>query len=319
MSAPLLDIEQLSVAFTRADRTAYAVREVSLKVAAGQCLAVVGESGAGKSQLFLAALGLLAPSARIKGSVQFAGEQLLGMPRARLNRLRGSRLCMAFQDPMSALTPHLKVGEQLAEVREVHFGAGRAEALAAAESVLAGLGVGEPGLRLRQYPHQLSGGMRQRVQIAMCLLGEPKLLIADEPTTALDVAIQAQVLELLRAARLRQQMALVLISHDLAVVAGIADRVAVMYAGRVVEVAAAAHLLQAPAHPYSAALLHCVPSLTDPIGERMPTLAGYPPPPEQADGGCAFAPRCPRAQARCQERPALQAHRDGLVACHFPA
>jgi oligopeptide transport system ATP-binding protein len=322
MPAPTLFIEDLSVEYAQRSVNICAVRQVSLVVAAHECVGVVGESGSGKTQVFMAALGLLAGNAVAHGSVRFAGEEILGAGRKRLNRIRGSKLTMIFQDPMTSLTPHLKVGAQLAEVLVCHAGKSWSSSRAAARRMLERVRVPEPQRRLDQYPHELSGGLRQRVMIAMSLLCDPMAVIADEPTTALDVTVQAQIIELLRAMREEVGMALVLISHDLGVVAGLADRILVMYAGRIVESAGAAELFSHAQHPYTSELLKCIPSLSGPRLERLPTLAGQPPRPEDSPEGCAFAPRCPRAAARCRvERPLLRSlgvNRTAQVACHFP-
>jgi oligopeptide transport system ATP-binding protein len=282
-----------------------AVAGASLRIEPQECVGIVGESGSGKTQLFLAAMGLLAGVAQVSGSIRFAGNELLGAKAAALNRVRGSKLTMVFQDPMTSLTPHLRIGTQLAEVLVSHAGQSWKEARGAAESMLEHVRIPDPKRRLQQYPYELSGGMRQRV--------------ADEPTTALDVTLQAQIMELLRAARGETGMALALISHDLGVIAGLADRILVMYAGRIVENASAAELLLRPRHPYTAELLKCVPSLSGPRLARMPTLAGQPPQPGEALQACPFAPRCSRAADRCRvERPALAGSSMSQVACHFP-
>ena len=322
MPPPTLCIEDLSVDFTQRGARLPAVREVSLVVAPGECVGVVGESGSGKTQVFMAAMGLLPGNAAALGRVRFEGADILGIAAPQLNRIRGSKLTMIFQDPMTSLTPHLKIGDQLAEVLVRHAGNSWGQARAAALRMLERVRVPEPKRRLTQYPHELSGGLRQRVMIGMSLLCEPKLVIADEPTSALDVTVQAQIIELLQAMRTEFGMALVLISHDLAVVAGLADRILVMYAGRIIESAAAGALFERARHPYTAELLKCIPSVTGPRLERLPTLPGQPPQPGDALEGCAFAPRCPRAAARCRiERPLLDAAADAAahrVACHFP-
>jgi oligopeptide transport system ATP-binding protein len=317
---PILRIDDLSVSFAQPNRRIPAVREVSLAVPARECVGIVGESGSGKTQLFMAAMGLLAPGAAAGGSVRFEDEEILGAAPRKLNRIRGSKLTMVFQDPMTSLTPHLKIGTQLAEVLVCHAGKPWSEARLAAGRMLERVRVPEAQRRLNQYPHELSGGLRQRVMIGMSLMCEPLLVIADEPTTALDVTVQAQIIELLRAMREEVGMALVLISHDLAVVAGLADRILVMYAGRIVESAATADLFRQARHPYTAELLKCIPSLSGPRLERLPTLSGQPPRPGDSPAGCAFAPRCPRAAERCRaERPPLQdVGAARLVACHFP-
>jgi oligopeptide transport system ATP-binding protein len=319
--APILSIDDLSVSFSQPKRSLFAVRQVSLAVAARECVAIVGESGSGKTQVFMAAMGLLAGNAAAAGSVRFEGGEILGASPRQLNGIRGSKLTMIFQDPMTSLAPHLKIGIQLAEVLVCHAGASWSEARLAARRMLERVRVPEPERRLSQYPHELSGGLRQRVMIGMSLLCGPRLVIADEPTTALDVTVQAQIMDLLRAMREEVGMALVLISHDLGVVAGLADRILVMYAGRIVESAGSAELFRRARHPYTAALLNCIPSLSGPRLERLPTLPGQPPRPEDVLDGCAFAPRCPRAAERCRvERPLLTDENAGAsrVACHFP-
>ncbi len=316
---PLLEIRDLAVDFESPDGRVPAVRGVSLEVDAGECLAVVGESGSGKSQLFLACLGLLAANGQARGSARLGGEELLGRSERDLNSYRGTRVAMVFQDPMNSLTPHLSIGRQLTEfVTDRRLLDGR-QARERAVASLEAVGIPEPRLRLRQYPHELSGGQRQRVAIAMALMADPALLIADEPTTALDVTVQAQVLEVLRDAR-TQGRALVLITHDLGVVAGIADRVAVMYAGRIVETAPVLELFDSPAHPYTAALLASVPRLTGPATGRLEAIEGQPPRPGAAVTGCRFAARCTAARERClSHEPALEeSSRARTVACHAP-
>ncbi|HLZ98089.1 MAG TPA: ABC transporter ATP-binding protein [Steroidobacteraceae bacterium] len=318
---PALAIDDLSVSFRGRHGTINAVRQATLNVFPAECVGIVGESGSGKTQTFMAVMGLLSAAASAVGSVRFEGREILGAPVSELNRVRGSKLTMVFQDPMSSLTPHLKVGVQLAEVLVKHSRMSWREAENAALRVLERVRVPEARRRLRQYPHELSGGMRQRVMIGMSLLCEPSLLIADEPTTALDVTVQAQIMDILRAMRAESHMAIVLISHDLGLVAGLADRIVVMYAGRVVESAGAADLLGRAVHPYTAALLKCVPDLRAPRLERMPSLAGQPPSAWSLGTGCAFAPRCPSARERCNsERPVLR-DVDGTAhqaACHYP-
>jgi oligopeptide transport system ATP-binding protein len=292
-----------------------------MAVQAGECVGIVGESGSGKTQMFLAAMGLLARGARTGGSVQFEGAEILGMTGAELNRIRGSKLGMVFQDPMTSLTPHLRIGTQLAEVLVSHRSCSWRDAEQAALRMLERVRVPEPRRRMRQYPHELSGGMRQRVMIGMSLLCEPSLLIADEPTTALDVTVQAHIIDLLRAMREELRMAVVLISHDFGVVAGFADRIVVMYGGRVVESGSSRHILRSAGHPYTAGLLACVPDLNGPKLTRMPSLAGQAPDPADIELGCAFASRCARAAERCHaQRPLLREHlaEAHQVACHFP-
>ena len=319
MDAPaLLEIRDLSVEFAMPARSVRAVRGVSLELRRSECLAVVGESGSGKSQLFLGGLGLLADGGTARGSMRLAGLELMGIdPRPR-RAVLGTRLAMVFQDPMNALTPHLTIGRQLAEVVLARGLLDTAAAAARSIEMLQAVRMPEPERRLRQYPHELSGGQRQRAAIAMALMTEPDLLVADEPTTALDVTVQAQVLDVLRAAR-RRGLALVLITHDLAIVAGIADRVAVMYAGRIVEEAPVHELFASPAHPYTAALLASVPRLDAALSARLSGIEGQPPSPGEESAGCAFAPRCPKAGDQCrQERPPLRPLGPGRVACHSP-
>jgi oligopeptide transport system ATP-binding protein len=316
---PTLDVDRLRVSFSYRNANIEAVAGVSLQIAPAECVGLVGESGSGKTQIFMAAMGLLGGNAQVSGSVRFEGEELLAVDGPTLNRVRGSRLTMIFQDPMTSLTPHLTIGTQLAEVMVTHLGMPWKDARSLAGRMLERVRVPEAKRRLNQYPHELSGGMRQRVMIAMSLLCEPSLVIADEPTTALDVTIQAQIIELLRAVRGEFGVALVLISHDLAVVAGLADRILVMYAGSVVENATAEELFRHPRHPYTAELLKCMPSVFGPRLARLPTLAGQPPRPGDMLEACPFAPRCPRAADRCRiERPQLTGSPASQVACHFP-
>jgi oligopeptide transport system ATP-binding protein len=316
---PTLSVDRLRVSFSHRSGSIEAVDRVSLQIEPAECVGIVGESGSGKTQIFMAAMGLLAGNAQVSGSVRFEGKELLAADAPSLNRVRGSRLTMIFQDPMTSLTPHLTVGTQLAEVMVTHLGMPWKDARSFAGRMLERVRVPEPKRRLNQYPHELSGGMRQRVMIAMSLLCEPSLVIADEPTTALDVTIQAQIIELLRAVRGEFGMALVLISHDLAVVAGLADRILVMYAGNVVENAIAEELFSHPRHPYTAELLKCMPTVSGPRLARLPTLAGQPPRPGEMLEACPFAPRCSRAADRCRiERPQLTGSPASQVACHFP-
>lgn len=319
-TAPLLQVDRLEVEFGTARGAVQAVAGVSLEVRPGECLAVVGESGSGKTQLLLACLGLLASNGRARGSVRFDTQEILGAAEAALNRVRGTGIALLSQDPMGALTPHMRIETQLVEGLVDRGLASRDEARTRALQALRDVEIADPEARLRQYPHELSGGMRQRVALAIALMCQPRLLFADEPTTALDVSVQARVLELLARARDRG-LGILIITHDLGVVAGLADRVAVMYAGRLVETATTAALYGAPRHPYTAALLAAVPRLHGQPAGRLPAIAGYPPRPGEAGEGCAFAPRCPRAIDECRAvDPALRT--DGAtgfaVACHRP-
>jgi ABC-type dipeptide/oligopeptide/nickel transport system ATPase component len=257
----VLQIRGLTVRHQTPGGSVTAVAGVDLDVRAGECLGVVGESGSGKTQLLLSILGLLPPQAHLGGSIRFHDTELLGMPASELNRIRGSRIAMIFQDPMTALNPYLRVIDQLSEVAQMHERLSRRAAEARAISMIEAVHIGEPARRARQYPHELSGGMRQRIMIAMALMCEPEIILADEPTTALDVTVQAQVLALLQEVRERTGAALVLVTHDLGVVAQLADRIGVMRGGTLVELAACEELFAAPRHPYTCSLLASLPSL----------------------------------------------------------
>jgi len=314
----LLEVEDLRVRFRDEAGTSEPVKGVGFSLAAGEILGIVGESGCGKSLTLLGLMGLLPPGAAAKGEATLAGEDLLSMSPTRLRQARGSELAMVFQDPMSSLNPYLTVGRQVGEVLEVHRGMGRGEARARAAELLEQVHVPDAKDRLDRYPHELSGGMRQRVMIAMALACEPRVLLADEPTTALDVTVQAQILELFREIRDRLGTAIVLVTHDLGVVAALCDRVGVMYAGRMVEEAPAGPLFTSPAHPYTRGLLESVP---DPDGRPARGIPGVPPDPRAAIAGCPYEPRCPSRLDRCAEaRPILEARGEGRrVACHLEA
>jgi oligopeptide transport system ATP-binding protein len=296
-----LEIEGLRVEFGRLPAAVQAVRSVSFTVDPGETVAVVGESGSGKSVTGLAIMGLIDPPGRItEGDVRLAGKALLGLPEAEYRRVRGRDLAMVFQDPLSALNPVQRIGEQIAEAAQVH-GASRADARARTLEMLERVGVTPARRWARDYPHELSGGMRQRVMLAMALVNRPQVLIADEPTTALDVTTQAQILELLAELQDEMGLALVLVSHDLGVVAGVADRVLVMYAGRIVEEGPADAVFAAAGHPYTRGLLASVPRADD----ARPVLAaipGSPPDPTALPAGCPFHPRCRFAAPVCAER-----------------
>ncbi len=321
MSGPpsqLLRARSLTVTFRSGGRELRALDALDLDLAEHECLGVVGESGSGKTQLLLALLGVLGPAARISGSITYRGEELIGAAPARLAALRGRRIAMVFQDALSALNPHLKVVTQLTEGARRHLRLGRRAARARASELLATVQINDPARRLQQYPHELSGGMRQRVLIAMALMCDPEILLLDEPTTALDVTVQAQVLELLRSVRARTGVASLFVTHDLAALASMADRLAVMYAGRIVEQAPAPGLYAAPRHPYTAGLLRSLPRLDLPLPERLPAIPGQPPDLGQLPQGCAFAPRCPLVHDRCRERPELRMQAGGHeLACHL--
>ncbi|MET8509010.1 ABC transporter ATP-binding protein [Streptomyces sp. NPDC004787] len=316
---PLLSVRELSVVFPTRRGPVRAVDRLSFDVPRGRTLGIVGESGSGKSVTSLAVLGLHT-GAEVTGSVALDGRELLGLPERELNRLRGRRMAMIFQDPLSSLHPYYTVGEQIAEHHRVHFGSRRAVARRLAVDALAEVGIPEPRRRAGEYPHQFSGGMRQRVMIAAALVCEPDLLIADEPTTALDVTVQAQILELIARVQQDRGLAVVMITHDLGVVARVAHEVLVMYAGRAVEQASVDALFARPAHPYTRGLLDSLPRLDDPDDAPLRAIPGSPPSLLAPAPGCAFAPRCAHARARCrQERPLLDGPAEHPTACHFPA
>ncbi|MFG2485091.1 ABC transporter ATP-binding protein [Streptomyces virginiae] len=322
-AAPLLAVRDLRVTFTTERGTVRAVDSIGFTVEAGRTLGIVGESGSGKSVTSLAVMGLHRGPVEVSGSVALAGRELTGLPERELSKVRGRRMAMIFQDPLSSLHPYYTVGEQIAEHFRVHFKAGRAAARKRAVDMLGEVGIPEPARRAGEYPHQFSGGMRQRAMIAMALACEPDLLIADEPTTALDVTVQAQILELI--ARLQQERGLgvVMITHDLGVVARVAHEVLVMYGGRAAEQAPVDDLFADPAHPYTRGLLDSLPRLDTADDVPLPFIPGSPPSLLAPAPGCAFAPRCPRAAARCVDvrpEPAAYGHGDGparTVACHF--
>lgn len=303
----LLEVDHLKTEFRTRDGIARALNGVSFHVDAGETLAIVGESGSGKSCCMLSVLRLIEPPGTIVGgTVRFAGRDLLTLGRAAMRAVRGNEIAMVFQDPLTALNPLLTVGRQIGEVLQLHLHLDRRQARARAGALLDLVGIPEAQLRLDSYPHQLSGGMRQRVMIAMGLACAPKLLIADEPTTALDVTIQAQIIDLVKRLRAETGMAVIWITHDLGVVAGLADRVLVMYAGRVVEEATVEELYAAPRHPYTIGLLASLPRLDALRADKLASIEGAPPDIINAPPGCAFAPRCTYAKAQClQEAPEL--------------
>ncbi len=302
----LLEVDDLSVTFSAEEGMVRAVEHVSFTLARNQTLCVVGESGCGKSVTALAIMGLLAKSAKREGSVVFDGAELTALDQASLNALRGARLAMIFQEPMTSLNPAFTVGDQIVEAVLRHRGGDRAKAKKRAIEMLKRVRIPAPERRFSDYPHKLSGGMRQRVMIAMALACDPELLIADEPTTALDVTIQAQVLDLMRKLRAETGAAIMLITHDLGVVAEMADRVIVMYAGQIVEEAPVGVLFSRPEHPYTVGLLGSIPRLDKKRG-RLPAIEGTVPSPLAMPPGCRFAPRCPFAEDRCRaEAPPLK-------------
>jgi oligopeptide transport system ATP-binding protein len=316
--ASLLAVDGLTTRFATPEGEVAAVSEVSFQIAPGESLGVVGESGSGKTQLFLSVMGLLANNGSCAGSARFRGQELLGLPARQLNGIRGVKLAMIFQDPMTSLNPYLRISRQMTEVLVEHRGMSERDARRRSIAMLDQVGIPAAGNRFDLYPHEFSGGMRQRVMIAIALLCEPELLIADEPTTALDVTVQAQILELLLQLKRDLGMAIVLITHDLGVVAGLSDRVMVMYAGRIVEEGPVDAVFEAPQHPYTLGLLRSTPRLEEQI-EALRTIPGQPPNLQALPQGCAFNDRCPFAFERClAERPGLRDFAPGrLKACHL--
>ncbi len=320
----LLEIEHLRTHFRTPNGILRAVDDVSFSIEPGETLAVVGESGSGKSVTSLSILGLLPKDrTRHSGSVRFEGQELIGMPENLMRAIRGNSISMIFQEPMTSLNPVLTIGKQISETLVLHQAVSDAVARDKTIEMLRRVEIPSPEQRVDEYPHQLSGGMRQRVMIAMALACSPKLLIADEPTTALDVTVQAQVLALMKDLQQSVGTAILLITHDLGVVAGTADRVVVMYAGRTVESALTRDLFASPQHPYTQGLLSTVPRIGSTLGfdvpPRLPDIPGQVPQLTQAIHGCAFAPRCPMAMQRCfTEMPALRAIASSRsVSCHL--
>lgn len=319
----VLSVRGLKTEFRMGDRIIEAVRGVSFDLYPGETLAVVGESGSGKTVTMLSILGLLKspPAFVTEGTANFLGTDLLSMGESQLRSLRGNRIGVVFQDPMSALNPVLPVGEQIAESFRVHGTLGRSEARSRAIELLGLVGVPEPAARAKQYPHEMSGGMRQRVVIAMAVANNPDVIVADEPTTALDVTVQAQVVEVLKALQGKTGSAIALITHDLGLVAELADRVLVMYAGCVVECGSVDQVFNDPQHPYTLGLLTSLPRV-DTLSDRLATIPGTPPDLGHLPEGCAFSPRCVLSGGRREcvnQRPMLTAGGDvgHLRACHF--
>jgi len=321
MARPLLSVRNLSTEFRTERGTVRAVDDISFDLAAGETLAIVGESGSGKSVTAMSLLRLIPnPPGRITaGEVVFDGQDLLKLDDAAIRAIRGDRIAMIFQEPMSSLNPSLTVGLQIAEPINLHRKTPWAKAMDMAAELLARVRLPDARSRVRSYPHQFSGGMRQRAMIAMALACQPQLIIADEPTTALDVTVQAQILALLKEVTRAANSALILITHDLGVVARYADRVCVMYGGRIVETGPAREIYARPRHPYTIGLMASVPRLDQAAGSRLVPIEGQPPNLALLPPGCAFAARCRRAVERCQtERPPLvKSATDHLSACHF--
>ena len=306
-TAPLLEVSELHVSFPGEEGRIDAVRGVDYSVSDGEVLAIVGESGSGKSVSSLAVMGLLPDQARVRGSIRLRGKQLLGMDDKQLSRLRGSKISMVFQDPLSALTPVYRVGEQIAEALRAHKKLSKSEAAQRAVELLELVGIPEPAMRAKAFPHEFSGGMRQRVVIAMAIANDPELIICDEPTTALDVTVQAQILDLLRKARDITGAGVIMITHDMGIAATLADRIAVMYAGRIVETAPAAEVFNAPRMPYTVGLLGSIPRMDGPPRAPLVPIVGAPPAMHALPPGCPFAPRCPVSTGSClAAEPALR-------------
>ncbi|HVU04269.1 MAG TPA: ABC transporter ATP-binding protein [Polyangiaceae bacterium] len=306
--SPLLEVSGLSTELATEGRTVRAVDSVSFSVGRGEIVGLVGESGSGKSMTALSVLRLLPAAGRIvAGRVLFDGTDLVTLPEERMRAVRGRRIAMIFQDPMTSLNPYVRVGEQVAEGAVVHLGLSEAEALKKAVSLLEQVGIPDPAERARQHPHELSGGMRQRVMIAMALACDPELLVADEPTTALDVTIQAQILELVRGLVKTRGLSVLVVTHDLGVVGELTDRVLVMYAGRILESGPTGDVLARPLHPYTLALLRSMPALGGPKASRLSAIPGMPPRLDRGPfGECAFAPRCAFVHDACRRGdPAL--------------
>ena len=313
----LLEVENLTVTFQTGDGPVNAVNGVSLWVDAGETLAIVGESGSGKSQTAFAVMGLLARNGAARGKVLFDGQDLLALDQKALNKVRSQQIAMIFQDPMTSLNPYMKISDQMAEVLMLHKGMSKRAAVAECVRMLDAVRIPDARARITMYPHEFSGGMRQRIMIAMALLCQPRLLIADEPTTALDVTVQAQIMALLGDIRRDFGTAVVLITHDLGVVAGFCDRTLVMYGGQVMEEGTTLDIFAKPSHPYTVGLLSAVPRI-DREDEVLATIAGEPPDMSRLPKGCPFSPRCAVVMDRCHDlRPALiNFAGDRRRACH---
>lgn len=303
---PLLEVKDLNVGFNTAEGEVHAVNNLNFSINAGDTLAIVGESGSGKTQSLMSVMGLLAENGHAEGQAIFKGKDLLKMSTSELNKHRGREIAMIFQDPMTSLNPYLRIDKQMIEVVMHHQGLNKSEAREHAVEMLRAVRIPDPEERIRQYPHEFSGGMRQRVMVAMGLLCEPDLLIADEPTTALDVTVQAQISHLMNALRRKSNTAIILITHDLGVVAGLCDRILVMYAGEAVECGSVEQIYYDAKHPYTQGLLASVPRLDHMASKEMHAIPGNPPSLMSLPKGCKFRDRCPKAHAACEETPPMQ-------------
>jgi oligopeptide transport system ATP-binding protein len=315
--APILDIKDLRIQFKTDSGNVAAVNDVSLALKPGETVGIVGESGSGKSQILMSIMGLLAKNGKASGSVKLRGQEILGMRDDDLDKLRGASMSMIFQDPMTSLNPFLRVSTQLTEVLVKHRGMGKAEAMRHAVEMLERVSIPDAAKRIRLYPHEFSGGMRQRVMISMALLCQPALLFADEPTTALDVTVQAQILELIKDLASTMGTTVVLVTHDLGVVASLCDRVVVLYGGRIMESGTAEEIFGAPQHPYTKGLLSSMPRLDEQVHGKLHTIPGQPPSLAMATPGCPFEPRCEYRTSTCAVvRPEIQSRGGRTVACH---
>jgi oligopeptide transport system ATP-binding protein len=317
MAAALLEVQGLTIRFRAGNKREQAVSEVAFSLRPGEILGIVGESGSGKTQILMSMMGLLAENGRASGSVKLRGAEILNLPTDKLDQIRGSVMTMIFQDPMTSLNPFMRVGKQLTEVLVKHRGVGGTEAVRQATAMLEQVRIPEAERRMGMYPHEFSGGMRQRAMIAMSLLCKPALLLADEPTTALDVTVQAQILTLMRDLAHQSGTSVVLVTHDLGVVADLCDRVIVLYGGRIMEDGPIDDVFYDPKHPYTKGLLRSMPRLDEKTHGELPTIPGQPPILSQLAGGCPFEPRCALRQDYCKsEVPPLA--RSGLrrLACH---